>query len=91
MEGTSMGHCLTRRERLQATLRGQTVDRPAVNLYEVGGFPVDPHDPDPYNIYHAPDWQPLLQLAPERQRTVRLIRASSLLTLVRAKRPNPCP
>jgi hypothetical protein len=68
-----MGHSLTRRERLLATLRGQTVDRPAVNLYEVGGFPVNPHDSDPYNIYHAPDWQPLLQLADERTDIIRML------------------
>ena len=38
---------LTRRERLMLTLRGQPVDRPAVNFYEIGGFKVDPDDPDP--------------------------------------------
>ena len=56
---------MTRRERLMATLRGEPVDRPAVSFYEIGGFPIDPADPDPYNIYNAPDWQPLLQLAEE--------------------------
>jgi len=34
-----------------ATLRGQPVDRPAVNFYEIGGFGVDPDDPDEFNIY----------------------------------------
>jgi hypothetical protein len=48
-----------------ATLRGEPVDRPAVNFYEVGGFLVDPADPDPFNIYNSPSWQPLLQLAEE--------------------------
>ena len=41
---------MTRRERLMATLRGETVDRPAVNFYEIGGFLVNPDDPDEYNI-----------------------------------------
>ncbi len=41
---------LSRRERLMATLRGEPVDQPAVCFYEIGGFKVDPEDPDPYNI-----------------------------------------
>lgn len=62
---------LTRRERLMATLRGEPVDRPAVNFYEVGGFKVDSEDMDPFNIYNAPDWHPLLQLAEERTDLIR--------------------
>ena len=46
-----------------ATLRGEPVDRPAVNFYEIGGFDVDPDDPDEFNIYNDPSWRPLLQLA----------------------------
>ncbi len=49
-----------------ATLHGRPVDRPAVSFYEIGGFDIDPLDPDPYNIYNAPTWQPLLQLADEQ-------------------------
>ena len=64
---------LTRRERLMATLRGKPVDRPAVSFYEVGGFKVDPEDPDPYNVYNAPDWRPLLQLAEQRTDLIRLM------------------
>ena len=64
---------LTRTERLMATLRGESVDRPAVNFYEVGGFVVDPTDPDPFNVYNAPDWQPLLQLAEERTDLIRMM------------------
>ncbi len=64
---------MTRRERLMATLRGQPVDRPAVSFYEIGGFSVDPADPDPYNIYNAPDWAPLLQLAEERTDVIRML------------------
>ena len=37
---------MNRRQRLMATMRGEPVDRPAVNFYEVGGFKVDPGDPD---------------------------------------------
>jgi Uroporphyrinogen decarboxylase (URO-D) len=64
---------LTRRERLMATLRGKTVDRPAVSFYEVGGFKVDPEDPDRYNVYNAPAWRPLLQLAEQRTDLIRLM------------------
>lgn len=55
-----------------ATLRGEPVDRPPVNFYEIGGFAVDPADPDPYNIYNAPDWQPLLKLAEEHTDLIRM-------------------
>jgi len=63
---------MTRRERLMATLRGEPVDRPAVNFYEVGGFDVDPSDPDEFNIYNDPSWQPLLRLAEEQSDLIRL-------------------
>ena len=56
-----------------ATLRGEPVDRPAVSFYEVGGFLVNPDDPDPFNIYNAPGWQPLLQLAEERTDIIRMM------------------
>ncbi|HUU17672.1 MAG TPA: uroporphyrinogen decarboxylase family protein [Sedimentisphaerales bacterium] len=55
-----------------ATLRGKTVDRPAVNFYEVGGFQVDPSDPDELNVYNDPSWQPLLQLAEEQTDLIRM-------------------
>lgn len=64
---------MTRRERLMATLRGEPVDRPAVNLYEIGGCLVDPNDPDPFNVYNDPSWLPLLQLAEERTDIIRLM------------------
>jgi len=56
---------MTRRERLMATLRGQTVDRPAVSFYEINGLVQDSADPDPFNIYSHPSWHPLLTLAKE--------------------------
>jgi len=63
---------MSRRERLMATLRGEPVDRPAVNFYEVGGFKVDPSDPDEFNVYNDPSWQPLLQLAEEQTDLIRM-------------------
>jgi uroporphyrinogen-III decarboxylase len=64
---------MTRRERLMATLKGEVVDRPAVNFYEIGGFLVNPNDPDEYNIYNSPSWQPLLKLAENRTDIIRLV------------------
>ncbi len=64
---------MTRRERLMATLRGETVDRPAVNFYEIGGFLVNPEDPDEYNIYNSPSWRPLLDLAEDKTDIIRLV------------------
>jgi hypothetical protein len=55
-----------------ATLRGEPVDRPAVKFYEVGGFAVDPSDPDEFNVYNDPSWQPLLQLAEEQSDLIRM-------------------
>ncbi len=63
----------SRRERLMATLRGQSVDRPPVSFCEIGGFRVDPADPDPFNIYNSLDWRPLLQLAEERTDIIRMM------------------
>ncbi len=64
---------LTRHDRLMGTLRGEPVDRPAVSFYEIGGFKVDSEDPDPYNIYNAPDWRSLLQLAEQHTDLIRLM------------------
>ncbi len=63
---------MSRRKRLMATLRGEPVDRPAVNFYEVGGFKVDPSDPDKFNVYNDPSWQPLLRLAEEQTDLIRM-------------------
>jgi hypothetical protein len=63
---------MTSRERLTATLRGEAVDRPAVNFYEVGGFDIDPSDQDEFNVYNDPSWQPLLQLAEEQTDLIRM-------------------
>ncbi len=63
---------ISRRERLMATLRGEPVDRPAVNFYELGGFAIDPDDPGELNVYNDPSWRPLLQLAEERSDLIRM-------------------
>ncbi|MCA9413865.1 MAG: hypothetical protein KC944_21815 [Candidatus Omnitrophica bacterium] len=57
---------MNRRERLMATLRGETVDRPPVSFYEINGYDEHPEDPDPFNIYSDPSWRPLIQLAAEK-------------------------
>ena len=62
---------MTRRERLMATLRGEAVDRPPVNFYELNGLDEDPSNPDPYNIFSDPSWAPLLELT--RARTDRIV------------------
>jgi uroporphyrinogen-III decarboxylase len=61
-----------------ATLRGEPVDRPAVSFYEIGGLPIDPSDPDPFNVYADPSWRPLLELA---ERETDLIRLRSAVRL----------
>lgn len=54
-------------------MRGDPVDRPPVSFYEIGGFRIDPFDPDPYNVYNSPDWRPLIELAEERTDIIRLM------------------
>ena len=56
---------MQRRQRLMATLRGESVDRPPVSFYEIGGWKLDHDDPDPYNVYNGPGWRDLIQLAEE--------------------------
>ncbi len=71
---------MTPRERLIATLKGDKVDRPAVSFYEIGGFNINPDDPDKYNVYNSPSWKPLLQLAYNNTDIIRMaspVRADS--------------
>ncbi len=71
---------MTPRERLMATLVGDKVDRPAVSFYEIGGFTINPDDPDEYNVYNDPSWKPLLQLSNDHTDIIRLaspVRAES--------------
>ncbi len=44
-----------------------------MSFYEIGGFRIDPLDPDPYNIYNSPDWRPLIELAEEHTDIIRLM------------------
>ncbi len=62
---------MTRRERLMATIRGESVDRPPVSFYELNGLDENPHDPDPFNIYTDPSWHPLIELT--RDKTDRIV------------------
>ena len=64
---------MTRKERLWATIMGGKVDRPAVSFHEIGGFVIDPDDPDEYNIYNSPSWRPLLELAEESTDIIRMV------------------
>jgi len=64
---------MNRRQRLLATLKGETVDRPAVSFYEIGGFKIDPNDPDEFNVYNDPSWQKLLDLAYEQTDIMRMV------------------
>ena len=57
---------MNRKERLERTYAGKTVDRPPVSFYEIDGFTQNPHDSSPYNIYSDPSWQSLLQLARDK-------------------------
>ena len=62
---------MNRRQRLMATLRGEVVDRPPVSFYELNGLDEDPSNPDTFNIYSDPSWQPLIDLA--REKTDRIV------------------
>ena len=63
---------VNRRQRLMATLRGEAVDRPAVNFYEIGGLRIDPNDADPFNVYHDPSWRVLWELAERETDLIRM-------------------
>ena len=63
---------MTGRERLWATLRGESVDWPAVSFYEIGGLRMDPSDRDPFNVYNDPSWKPLLDLAEKHTDIIRM-------------------
>ncbi len=55
-----------RRQRLMATLRGEAVDRPPVNFYELNALDQNSRDPDPFNVFNDPSWGPLLELVREK-------------------------
>jgi uroporphyrinogen-III decarboxylase len=64
---------MTRRQRLMATLRGEPVDRPPVSFYEIGGWHLDPDDPDPFNVYSGPGWRELIRLAEQETDLIRML------------------
>jgi len=63
---------MNRRQRLEATLQGRPVDRPAVSFYEIGGIRMDPSDEDPFNVYNDPSWKPLIDLAEAHTDLIRM-------------------
>ena len=65
---------MTKRERLEATLQGRTVDRPAVSFYEIGGWKMEPADDD-FTVWNDPSWRPLVRIANEETDVIRLIGA----------------
>ena len=73
---------MTRRERLLRTLRGETVDRPAVGFYEIGLFAYDPDDPDPYNVHNDPSWRGLIDVAEGRTDLIRGVGALAALPVM---------
>ena len=61
---------LTSRERLMRTIKGESVDRPAVSFYEIDGYSQNPDDPSPFNIYNDPSWKPVIDLAKKRSDSI---------------------
>lgn len=55
-------------------MRGEPVDRPPVNFYEIGGRKLDPDDPDPFNVHNDPSWRPLIELAEDHTDIIRMAR-----------------
>ncbi len=72
---TTREKIMNRKERLYNTFQGKSVDRPAVNFYEINGYSENPDDPDKYNIYSDPSWKPLIDLA--REKTDRMVWTSA--------------
>jgi len=62
---------MTRRDRIIRTMRGEPVDRPPVNFYEINGLTENPADTDPFNVFNHPSWKPLIELA--RDKTDRIV------------------
>jgi len=65
---------MTRRERLMATLRGRSVDRPAVSFYEIGGWKMDAND-DEFTVWNDPSWRPLVEMANRETDLIRMVGA----------------
>ena len=67
---------MTRRERLMATLRGKTVDRPPVSFYEIGGWKMTPDPDNEFAVWNDPSWRPLEKLCEEETDLIRMMRPS---------------
>jgi hypothetical protein len=63
---------ITRRQRLERTLRGEEVDRPAVSFYEVGGWPMA-LDGDEFTVWNDVSWRPLVEMALGETDIIRII------------------
>jgi Uroporphyrinogen decarboxylase (URO-D) len=75
---------MNRRQRLMATLRGESVDRPALSFYELNGLDENSEDKDPFNIYSDSSWKPLIELT--REKTDRIVMRGVAYSSVR---PDP--
>jgi hypothetical protein len=70
-----------------ATLRGEPVDRPPVNFYEIDAVNQDPGNRDPFNIFSDPSWKPVLDLARDHSDRIAMLGAGAYW---RAAAPDPC-
>lgn len=57
-----------------ATIEGRPVDRPPVSFYELGGWRLNPDDPDPWNIYNGSGWRELADLVQDHTDIMRFVR-----------------
>lgn len=71
---------MNQRERLYASLRGESVDRPPVSFYEIDGFQQDADNADPFNNYNGTTWRPLLELARDCSDSIVSMGANCQLT-----------
>jgi len=56
---------MTRKQRLEAVLKGEEVDRPPVSFYDLNGCDQNEDNPDEYNVYSHPSWKHVLKMARE--------------------------
>ncbi len=57
-----------------ATLRGETVDRPPVSFYEIGGWKMTPDPSNDFAVWNDPSWRPLVQLSEEKTDLIRMMK-----------------
>jgi uroporphyrinogen-III decarboxylase len=56
-----------------ATLRGESVDRPPVSFYEVGGWEMKPDPENEFAVWNDPSWRPLEKLCEEKTDIIRMM------------------